>query len=140
LWYFSAQTEKDFFITYRSIWDGDQWEIWREIPKVQSPLQTFADHPLLPKMATVLEDGFTCELQTPDHLEVIDLRLGKRYGWQEEDAPFLFVYEVNRTASGGLSWKMEKPKNTYNYGRLSALFSRIAGHIPPTRLSSQPLR
>lgn len=133
LWYLCARTDDGFVITYRSLWDGEDWESWQRIPRIQTPLQTFATHPLLDKMAVVLDDGFTCRVIDEYRFEVIDLRLGKRYGWEDDDAPFLFVYEVSRTPKGTLTWRMEKPNSKYNYGRLSALFSRVAGNIPVYR-------
>jgi len=137
LWYLCAETDDGFLITYRSVWDGDDWERWRTVPRNQTPLQTFASHPLLDKMAVVLEDGFTSQVIHDNHLEVTDLRLGKRYGWEDDEAPFLFVYDVSRTSEGNLTWEMEKPKSRYDYGRLSALFARVTGKIPPHRQRKQ---
>ncbi|MDF3130986.1 metal-dependent hydrolase [Kiritimatiellaeota bacterium B1221] len=135
LWYLCAQTENGFILTYRSIWDGEHWERGLELPKVQEPLQNFSSHPLVDKLSVVLEDGFTCIATSPDSLTLVDLRLGKRYGWENENAPFLFMYELWRTEQGDLRWSMDKPGSKYNYGRLHRLFSRVTGHIPPQRLA-----
>lgn len=139
LWYLCAKTKNGFVLTYRSIWDGDQWERWTELPRNQHPLQTFAPHPLLDKIEVILEDWFTCRVLSPDRMDVVDMRLGKRYGWEDDDAPFLFVYEIERNEPGRLDWAMHKPGSYYDFGRLSVLFTRMGGTIPPGRLKPNPM-
>jgi len=139
LWYLCAKTEDRFIITYRSIWDGAQWEKWRKLPRNQPPLSTFATSPLLDKMKVVLEDWFTCRVLDNTQLDVIDMRLGKRYGWEDDNAPFLFIYQLRKTESGTIDWSMNKPGSHYNYGRLKGLFGRVGGKIPDTRVQPHPL-
>lgn len=134
LWYLCAKTEDGFVITYRSFWDGDDWERWTEVPLIQKPLNTFADNPLPAKMEVVLEDWFTCRVIDEDQIDVIDLRLGKRYGWEDDEAPYVFIYQIQRTATGELSWSINKPGSRYDFGRLAGLLKRITGQIPEHRL------
>ncbi len=137
LWYLCAKTERGFVITYRSIWDGEQWEQWTELPRHQTALTTFADgHDLPDKMNVVLEDWYTCLSTDEGGLDVIDLRLGKRYGWEDDDAPFLFIYQLWHAESGALRWSMNKPGSRYDFGRLKALFTRVVGEIPDHRVQS----
>ena len=141
LWYLCAKTEDNFVITYRSIWDGEQWEWWTELPRRQQPLSTFAgEHPLPTKMEIVLEDWFTTRVTDEGRLDVVDLRLGKRYGWEDDDAPFLFIYHLWKTEFDTLSWSMNKPESRYGFGRLQNLFSRLTGHIPEHRLKAKSPR
>lgn len=139
LWYLCAKTEDSFLITYRSLWDGENWERSTELPLHQTPLAEFAkQHPLPLKMKVILKDWFTSRTPQEGKLEVIDLRLGMRYGWEDDDAPFLFVYRLWLTDSKLLHWSMNKPQSRYDYGRLQNLFARIRGNIPKHRLQTKP--
>ena len=139
LWYLCGKTDEGFVITYRSIWDGKRWERLTTLPQIQEPLADFAIPPLEKKMTVVLEDWFTCRFVNPDQLHVVDLRLGKRYGWEDDDAPFLFVYRLQNIGSSETRWSMEKPANRYNFGRLKSLFARMMGSIPNQRLEPMPM-
>jgi len=135
LWYLCAKTEHGFVLTYRSIWDGDQWEQWIELPRDQAPLRSLANNYQLPnKMNVVLEDWYTCLTTDDGALNVIDLRLGKRYGWEDEHAPFVFIYNLWHTDDHALGWSMNKPEGRYDFGRLKTLFARITGRISENRL------
>jgi inner membrane protein len=139
LWYVSAQAEDRFYITYRSIWDGPQWEKAVTVMKNSLRLNEISSAPFFAKMETVLEEEYLVLPLAENQLQVIDLRLGKRYGWEDDEAPFLFMYHVMGTQPGEITWTLDKPGSRYDFGRLSNLFQRVTGRIPESRLSGGEL-
>jgi len=129
LWYLCAETPDRYISLYRSVWDGDVWERLRSTPRRQEPLLRHADRPLVAAMLNLFRGWFTClPTKTEDEaLAVVDMRLGHRYGWQDQQAAFEFLYRIGLLDQAQLSWHLQRPQTSWNLDRLALLLDRIDG-------------
>ncbi len=131
LWYLCAETEDNYYHLHRSVWDGDAWEPITAVPRRQRPLLAHRGHPLVERMTTLFRGWFTCLPTTgASRLVVVDMRLGRRYGWEDREAPFQFVYLMEAEPDGALTWRLRRPEGDWSAARLLALWARVFGRVP----------
>ncbi|MFW5860270.1 MAG: metal-dependent hydrolase [Planctomycetota bacterium] len=130
LWYLCAETENNYYHLYRSVWDGEAWESIGVVPRRQRPLLTHRAHPLVQRMTALFRGWFTC-LPTAgaSELVVVDMRLGRRYGWEDREAPYQFVYLMEADPDGELTWRLRRPDGSWSAARLLALWARVFGRV-----------
>jgi inner membrane protein len=138
LWYLCADDGERYHILYRSIWDGADWEHPRHLPVNREPLQARADDPVARRMLNLFQGWFTCLPRDDGGLDVIDVRLGRRYGWTEADAPFSFTYQLSGDPDIPIVYHLSTPPHDFNQPLILGLIQRIFGVIPQQLQAPSP--
>jgi inner membrane protein len=98
LWYDLARADSGFYIGYRSIFDKSPEMELTFIPKKDFLLGDLKTDPRIEKLIR-FSQGYYCI--TPNDsagVDFHDMRFGQIGGWDDPNAPFVFTYQITKTA------------------------------------------
>jgi len=130
LWTANMETEKGYFIGYRSFLDQIDDIEFHYFPKNEILLQPYKSNEELQRLLSMTKGWYTVTQQDSSHFAINDLRLGLVDGLGRSNDDFVFSYTM--TVGEGEELTFEQVK--YKFGKdvrremISQLWTRIRGH------------
>ncbi len=125
LWYVIAETDSDFQVGYRSVFDGNHSIEFTCFPKQDSLLKPLGQSKDVEKLKRFSQGYYTVEWKE-NTLLFNDLRFGQIAGWSNPRAPFAFHYDLLHPEVNLFVVQQGRFSN-WNRESVNALIKRIAG-------------